>query len=72
MTIIQKLLRCRFCGSNMTDRVSPESYQASPFCLECLPQRVKEASEQRGKFEIVRDGTYFRAIPASEKAASDD
>lgn len=70
MQVFERLRKCRFCGTDMTDAVSPESYAANPFCDRCFRRRVREASDRLGAFDVVRVGTYLAIRPGPQRAPS--
>lgn len=56
--ILERILRCKFCGREMT--CSPLSYEENPFCMACLPERVK-ASKPKGRVRWRTEGHYVIA-----------
>ncbi len=62
MFILERLRRCKYCGSDMTDKYSPEGYASNPFCDDCFNERVqKGALPRKGRFVLI--GKYFHFVP---------
>jgi len=47
---------CLYCKSEMN--TSDAAYAENPFCVKCLPERMKKAAEERGPGKWVTEGNY--------------
>lgn len=64
--MLERIRRCNYCNSDMTDAVSSLSYSQNPFCDECYDDRVAAASASAGPRIRKRVGRYFESvIPSS-------
>ena len=54
--------RCRYCGSDMTDDVTPTAYLENPFCSGCIRERIDAASLMLGPIENRVVGRYLEPI----------
>jgi hypothetical protein len=70
VAILELVRRCRYCGSDMTDAVSPVAYNENPFCGKCLPQRLADAVSRLGPTEHRTVGHYLHVMPLSQKTPS--
>ena len=61
--------RCPYCNRPSTEAAL--SYRENPFCNACLPERMEKAKQEAGKFRWVREGRYFRFVPANESPVED-
>jgi hypothetical protein len=60
--MLERIRRCRFCGREM--KVSGMAYAENPFCLECLPDRLKASGARPHK--TVGAGDYVALVPCEE------
>ena len=72
MQMLERVRRCRFCKSNMTDTTSATSYMQNPFCDGCFDKRIERANERFGPRTWKRAGRYFESIQVSETAPTND
>ena len=65
MQIYERVRRCKYCNSDMTDTVSGMSYQENPFCDGCFQERVQNAAEKLGpgKWRRIPNTKYIEWVP---------
>lgn len=66
MQMLERVRRCRFCKSDMTDKVSATAYRENPYCQSCLPERIQQAARKSGPKEIRYVGSYIFASPVAQ------
>ena len=71
MHLLERVRRCRFCGSDMTDSTSATSYSQNPYCDGCFEERMNRADRQFGPRTWTRVGEYFESIRVNETHSTD-
>lgn len=66
MHILERIRRCRHCGSDMTDTTSSSSYRENPFCGGCLEERLQNAAATLGPIRHRRVGQYIEPIQVNQ------
>ena len=60
--MLELVRRCNHCASDMTNRVSAESYLENPYCNGCLNARLDIANEKLGPTRWERSGHYVKLV----------
>lgn len=66
MNMFEKLRRCKYCSRDMTDSVSPDSYQQNPYCAVCDSERTQAAVEALGETTLCEVGGYLYFSPTPQ------
>jgi hypothetical protein len=62
----ERVIRCKYCRSDMTDEVSSDSYQQNPYCHRCDAERTQNVVNERGETELCEVGGYLYLSPIEQ------
>lgn len=58
--ILEYVQRCRYCRREMA--VPPLQYAENPYCVHCLPERIKAKAVPDARKRWVRNGAYMKLM----------
>jgi hypothetical protein len=67
MQILERVRRCKYCASDMTDSVSSDSFAENPLCQQCLPERVGTIAKSPNELTAVKVGEYVMFTSSTRK-----
>src|SRR5438128_296689 len=61
---VQVVRRCRYCARDMTS-LPTSTYNANPFCVVCLPERLENSRPTQGPLQWREWGHYTELVTSA-------